>query len=66
VARKIGALVRPEDMMFSPDLPKPRGGDIMRWLLKDIAEGLSLGDTMTLADPAVVQRLKNQYEAKES
>jgi acetyl-CoA synthetase len=38
----------------------------MRRLLKDIAEGRALGDTTTLADPSVVERLKNQYEATES
>ena len=38
----------------------------MRRLLKDIAEGRALGDTTTLADPAVVDRLKTQYEEKES
>ena len=38
----------------------------MRRLLKDIAEGRALGDTTTLADPAVVSRLKDMYEAQES
>jgi acetyl-CoA synthetase len=38
----------------------------MRRLLKDIAEGRTLGDTTTLADPAVVDRLKTQYEADET
>ena len=38
----------------------------MRRLLKDIAEGRALGDTTTLADPNVVQRLKGEYESKES
>lgn len=38
----------------------------MRRLLKDIAEGRALGDTTTLADPGVVERLKDQYEAAES
>ena len=42
------------------------GGKIMRRLLKDIAEGRTLGDTTTLADPSVVARLKDQYEAQES
>jgi acetyl-CoA synthetase len=37
----------------------------MRRLLKDIAEGRALGDTTTLADPAVVNRLKEMYEEKE-
>ena len=66
VAKKIGALARPDDVIFSADLPKTRSGKIMRRLLKDIAEGRALGDTTTLADPAVVERLKNQYEAEES
>jgi acetyl-CoA synthetase len=38
----------------------------MRRLLRDIAEGRALGDTTTLADPGVVDRLKGEYEAKES
>jgi acetyl-CoA synthetase len=51
---------------FAGDLPKTRSGKIMRRLLKDIAEGRALGDTTTLADPNVVQRLKGEYESKES
>ncbi len=65
VARKIGAIARPDDIFFSADLPKTRSGKIMRRLLKDIAEGRALGDTTTLADPAVVARLKEQYESEE-
>jgi acetyl-CoA synthetase len=65
VVKKIGGLARPDDIIFSADLPKTRSGKIMRRLLKDIAEGRALGDTTTLADPAVVQRLKVQYEDKE-
>jgi acetyl-CoA synthetase len=65
VARKIGALARPDDVLFSADLPKTRSGKIMRRLLRDIAEGRALGDTTTLADPAVVASLKDQYEAQE-
>ena len=66
VAKKIGALARPDDILFTADLPKTRSGKIMRRLLKDIAEGRTLGDTTTLADPAVVAKLKDQYEAQES
>jgi acetyl-CoA synthetase len=66
VAKKIGALAKPDDVLFSADLPKTRSGKIMRRLLKDIAEGRALGDTTTLADPTVVARLKDQYEAQES
>jgi acetyl-CoA synthetase len=65
VVRKIGAIARPDDILFSADLPKTRSGKIMRRLLKDIAEGRALGDTTTLADPAVVNRLKEMYEDKE-
>ncbi|HXF95275.1 MAG TPA: acetate--CoA ligase [Gemmatimonadales bacterium] len=66
VARKIGAIARPDDIFFTADLPKTRSGKIMRRLLKDIAEGRALGDTTTLADATVVNRLKTQYEAEES
>jgi acetyl-CoA synthetase len=66
VAQKIGGLARPDDILFSADLPKTRSGKIMRRLLRDIAEGRALGDTTTLADPAVVAALKDQYEEKES
>jgi acetyl-CoA synthetase len=66
VAKKIGALARPDDVLFSADLPKTRSGKIMRRLLRDIAEGRALGDTTTLADPAVVEKLKQQYEEGEA
>ena len=62
VARKIGAIAKPDDVIFTADLPKTRSGKIMRRLLRDIAEGKTLGDTTTLADPAVVQMLKDKYE----
>ena len=62
VVRKIGAIARPDDVIFTADLPKTRSGKIMRRLLRDIAEGKTIGDTTTLADPAVVSRLKEQYE----
>jgi acetyl-CoA synthetase len=66
VAEKIGAIAKPDDILFSADLPKTRSGKIMRRLLRDIAEGRALGDTTTLADPNVVASLKDQYEARES
>jgi acetyl-CoA synthetase len=65
VTEKIGAIARPEDILFAADLPKTRSGKIMRRLLRDIAEGKALGDTTTLADPEVVKRLQTQYEAAE-
>ncbi len=66
VARKIGALARPDDVIFAAELPKTRSGKIMRRLLRDVAEGRALGDTTTLADPAVVAELKRKYEDKET
>ncbi|HEX9729200.1 MAG TPA: acetate--CoA ligase [Gemmatimonadales bacterium] len=65
VATKIGAIARPDDILFSADLPKTRSGKIMRRLLKDIASGRALGDVTTLADPTVVAALKDRYEEQE-
>ena len=62
VVRKIGSIARPEDILFAADLPKTRSGKIMRRLLKDIAEGKTLGDTTTLADPSVVEKLRSEHE----
>ena len=62
VVHKIGALARPDDIVFTAELPKTRSGKIMRRLLKDIAEGRALGDTTTLADSAVIQALKRKYQ----
>ena len=61
VAKKIGAICRPDDIFFTAELPKTRSGKIMRRLLRDIAEGRALGDTTTLADPTVVNNLRKQY-----
>jgi acetyl-CoA synthetase len=65
VAKKIGALARPDDVIYAAELPKTRSGKIMRRLLRDVAEGRALGDTTTLADPNVVAELKSRYEDKE-
>ena len=65
VATKIGAIARPDDIYFTAELPKTRSGKIMRRLLRDVAEGRTLGDTTTLADPAVVEALKEQYGEEE-
>jgi acetyl-CoA synthetase len=63
VADKIGALARPDEILFSADLPKTRSGKIMRRLLRDIAENRTLGDTTTLADENVVANLTGQWQA---
>jgi acetyl-CoA synthetase len=65
VVKKIGAIARPDDIIFTAELPKTRSGKIMRRLLKDIAAGRALGDVTTLADPTVVAMLKDKYEEQE-
>ncbi|MCW4031866.1 MAG: acetate--CoA ligase [Candidatus Bathyarchaeota archaeon] len=64
VAKKIGPIAKPEILFFTHELPKTRSGKIMRRLLRDIAEGKALGDTTTLADPSVMEELKQKYEEK--
>jgi acetyl-CoA synthetase len=59
VAKVIGSIARPKYLLFTPDLPKTRSGKIMRRLLRDIAEGRSLGDTTTLADAGVVETIRS-------
>ncbi len=65
VVEKIGAMARPEEILFTAELPKTRSAKIMRRLLRDIAEGRAIGDTTTLADPSVIDMLKQQYSDKE-
>ena len=63
VATKIGPIARPKTLVFTDDLPKTRSGKIMRRLLRDVAEGRVLGDTTTLADPAVVEEIARRAAA---
>jgi acetyl-CoA synthetase len=65
VGAKLGPVCRPDEVIFTADLPKTRSGKIMRRLLRDIAEGRVLGDTTTLADPGIVAGLKNKYSSDE-
>jgi acetyl-CoA synthetase len=62
IAKKIGKFAIPERIIFSGDLPKTRSGKIMRRLLRDIAQGNVLGNVTTLADPSVVEALKDKYD----
>ncbi|MGZ4357799.1 MAG: acetate--CoA ligase, partial [Gaiellaceae bacterium] len=64
VAKKIGAIAKPANIVFTPELPKTRSGKIMRRLLRDVANNRQLGDTTTLADPSVVDELKHRAEAE--
>jgi acetyl-CoA synthetase len=59
VATMIGPIARPKQLMFTPDLPKTRSGKIMRRLLRDIATDRPLGDTSTLADSGVVEKIQS-------
>jgi acetyl-CoA synthetase len=60
VGTKIGKIAMPANIVFTPELPKTRSGKIMRRLLRDVAEQRTLGDTTTLADPAVVEEIQRR------
>ena len=60
VAKKIGPIAKPANIVFTPELPKTRSGKIMRRLLRDVAENRPLGDTTTLADPTVVSEIQER------
>jgi acetyl-CoA synthetase len=63
VAREIGALARPDEIRFTDALPKTRSGKIMRRLLREIASsGAVQGDTTTLEDFSVLEKLRTQEE----
>jgi acetyl-CoA synthetase len=65
VSKDIGGIAKPDAVQWAPGLPKTRSGKIMRRILRKIAENDvgNLGDTTTLADPAVVDDLvKNRTQ----
>ena len=66
VRKEIGAIASPDKLQFAPGLPKTRSGKIMRRILRKIAEDdfAALGDTSTLADPAVVDDLVSNRQNK--
>jgi acetyl-CoA synthetase len=66
VAVKIGAIAKPANIVFTPELPKTRSGKIMRRLLRDVAENRPLGDTTTLADPTVVAELQSRGQDEQT
>jgi acetyl-CoA synthetase len=68
VRKEIGPIASPDLIQFAPLLPKTRSGKIMRRILRKIAEDESgnLGDTSTLADPAVVDDLVTNRQNKKS
>jgi acetyl-CoA synthetase len=65
VAKEIGKIARPRQIMVVPELPKTRSGKIMRRLLKDVAEHREVGDVTTLADSTVMDLIEaNLSEGK--
>ena len=59
----IGPIAKPARAVFTDELPKTRSGKIMRRLLRDVAENRPLGDTTTLADPTVVEEIRDRSVA---
>jgi acetyl-CoA synthetase len=60
VAKVISPIAKPADLALVPELPKTRSGKIMRRLLRDMAEGRSIGDTTTLSDPGIVPIIEEE------
>ncbi len=63
VAKIIGPIAKPDNIIFTPDLPKTRSGKIMRRLLRDVARGEVLGDVTTLANAEIVDGIRAQAAA---
>jgi acetyl-CoA synthetase len=63
VGHHIGPIAKPKTILFTEDLPKTRSGKIMRRLLRNVSEDQALGDTTTLADPGIVEQIKERYLA---
>ena len=59
VVKEIGAIARPRQILVVNELPKTRSGKIMRRLLRDVAENRQVGDSTTLADPNVMNLIKD-------
>ena len=62
VAKVIGPIAKPDNIIFTPDLPKTRSGKIMRRLLRDVARGNVLGDVTTLANAEIVEQIHEMVE----
>jgi acetyl-CoA synthetase len=62
VAKVIGPIAKPDEIVFTPDLPKTRSGKIMRRLLRDVARGNELGDVTTLANAEIVQQIHDKVD----
>ena len=58
VSKVIGPIAKPDNIIFTADLPKTRSGKIMRRLLRDVARGNALGDVTTLANAEIVEQIR--------
>ena len=66
VAKEIGAIAKPRQIMVVNELPKTRSGKIMRRLLKDVAENRAVGDATTLADPNVMKLISEGLKSAQT
>jgi acetyl-CoA synthetase len=66
VAREIGPIAKPKQILVVAELPKTRSGKIMRRLLRDVAENRAVGDSTTLADPNVMKLISEGLQAGKS
>jgi acetyl-CoA synthetase len=66
VAKEIGPIAKPRQIMIVPELPKTRSGKIMRRLLRDVAENREVGDVTTLADSSVMSLIKEGMSSSSS
>jgi acetyl-CoA synthetase len=66
VAKEIGPIAKPRQIMVVAELPKTRSGKIMRRLLRDVAENRDLGDVTTLADPTVMNMIGEGLKSRSS
>jgi acetyl-CoA synthetase len=66
VAKEIGPIAKPRQIMVVPELPKTRSGKIMRRLLRDVAENRQVGDVTTLADSSVMDLISSGLKSGKS
>ena len=66
VAKEIGAIAKPRQIVVVNELPKTRSGKIMRRLLQDVAEDRAVGDSTTLADPNVMKLIRAGLDSGKS
>ncbi len=66
VAKTLGPIAKPRQILVVPELPKTRSGKIMRRLLRDVAENRSLGDVTTLTDSSVMNLIAEKLPSAKS